>query len=51
MTIRFEDTIIPIAIRPDLVVRLQGLPFDLTAVEAAKIEAVIMAYAHTPRSK
>lgn len=37
--------IIPIAIRPDLVVKVQGLPFDLKASEANKIANVIRAMA------
>lgn len=39
-----DDTIFPIPIRPDLTVRIQGLPLDLTPVEADKLAAVIMAY-------
>lgn len=37
--------IIPIPIRPDLTVKIQGLPFDLTAAEANKIANVIKAMA------
>lgn len=37
--------VLPIPIRPDLVVRIQGLPFDLTALEAEKIAAVVKAMA------
>lgn len=37
--------IIPIAIRADLTVHVQGLPFDLTAREAKKISNVILAMA------
>ena len=40
-----EDTIFPIPIRDGVTVRIQGLPRDLTAVEATKIAAVVMAYA------
>lgn len=38
-----DDTIIPIRIRPDVVVRVQGLPFDLTEAEASKVAGVAMA--------
>jgi len=37
--------ILPIQIRPDLVVRIAGIPHDLTEAEAAKITAVIIAMA------
>jgi hypothetical protein len=37
--------IIPIPIRPDLTIKIQGLPFDLTASEANKIANVIKAMA------
>lgn len=37
--------IIPIPIRPDLTVKIQGLPFDLKAAEANKIANVIKAMA------
>lgn len=37
--------IIPIPIRADLTVNIFGLPLDLTLAEAAKLSAVIMAYA------
>ncbi len=40
-----RQSIIPIQIRPDLVVRVQGIPHDLTEAEAAKIERVIKALA------
>lgn len=39
--------IVPIAIRPDLTVHVQGLPFDLTGREAKKIANVILAMAMT----
>jgi hypothetical protein len=39
-----EDTIFPIPIRDDVTIRIQGLPFDLTKAEAAKIAAVVLAY-------
>ena len=35
--------IVPIPIRPDLTVHVQGLPFDLTEAEARKIAAVVTA--------
>lgn len=38
--------IIPIPIRPDLTIKIQGLPFDLTAAEANKIANVIKAMAN-----
>lgn len=37
--------ILPIPIRPDLTVKIQGLPFDLTMSEASKIANVIKAMA------
>jgi len=37
--------IIPIPIRSDLTVRIQGLPFDLTTSEAKKISNVVLAMA------
>lgn len=37
--------ILPIHIRPDLAVRVYGIPFDLTKAEADKIAAVVMAFA------
>lgn len=40
-----NPTILPIPIRPDVTVRIQGLPFDLTQQEAAKISAVVRAMA------
>lgn len=40
-----NSTILPIPLRPDLIVRIQGLPFDLTPGEAAKLAAVIKAMA------
>jgi hypothetical protein len=39
------DTILPIPIRPNLTVHIQGIPSDLTPAEADKIAAVIMAFA------
>lgn len=36
--------ILPIPVRSDLVIKIQGLPFDLTEAEAAKISAVIKAF-------
>jgi hypothetical protein len=37
--------IIPIPIRADLTVHIQGLPFDLTSREAKKVANVILAMA------
>jgi len=39
------DNIVPIAIRADLTVYVQGLPFDLSEREAKKISSVILAMA------
>jgi hypothetical protein len=39
------SSILPIPIRSDLTVYIQGLPFDLSAAEAKKIAAVIQAMA------
>jgi hypothetical protein len=41
------SSILPIPIRSDLTVYIQGLPFDLSAAEAKKIAAVIQAMALT----
>jgi hypothetical protein len=38
-------SILPIPIRPNLVVQIQGLPYDLTPAEAAKISNVVRAMA------
>jgi hypothetical protein len=38
-----HEEIIPIQIRPDLVVRVQGIPHDLTKAEAEKISRVVLA--------
>src|SRR5437762_12137716 len=35
------DNILPIPIREDLTIRIQGLPYDLTEAEAQKIAAVV----------
>jgi hypothetical protein len=40
-------SILPIPIRPDLIIHVQGLPYDLTVAEAAKIANVIRAMAST----
>lgn len=40
-----NPTILPIPIRADVTVRIQGLPFDLTSQEAGKIAAVVKAMA------
>jgi hypothetical protein len=39
------DSIMPIRIRTDLTVYIQGLPFDLTEAEAKKISSVVQAMA------
>jgi hypothetical protein len=41
------SSILPIPIRSDLTIYIQGLPFDLTAAEAKRIAAVIQAMAMT----
>lgn len=38
-------SILPIPLRADLTVRIQGLPFDMTAAEARKIANVVLAMA------
>jgi hypothetical protein len=40
-------SILPIPLRSDLVVRIQGLPFDMTPAEAKKIANVVLAMAMT----
>ena len=40
-----SDTIIPIPLRADLTVFIQGLPIDLTEAEAEKIARVVKAMA------
>lgn len=42
--------VIPIQIRPDLKVRIWGIPHDLTQAEAEKLSAVILAMAKPPSS-
>ena len=48
---RFDTThvsptnVFPIPIRPDVVVRIHGMPFDLTTAEAEKIAAIVRAMA------
>jgi hypothetical protein len=37
--------IITIPIRPDVVIRIHGIPWDFTEAEARKVAAVIMALA------
>ena len=39
-----QDDIIPIPLRDDLIVYLQGLPLNLTDSEARKIVQVVQAY-------
>lgn len=41
------SSILPIPIRPNLIVHIQGLPFDLTPAEAKKIASVVQAMAMT----
>jgi hypothetical protein len=40
-----QVNVLPIPIRPDLIVRIHGMPFDLTTAEADKIAAVVRAMA------
>lgn len=40
------SSILPIPLRPDLTVRIQGLPFDMTEQEARKIANVVLALAN-----
>jgi hypothetical protein len=44
---RVMSNIVPIAIRADLTIYIQGLPFDLSEAEARKIAAVVTAMAQT----
>jgi hypothetical protein len=44
---RATSDIVPIAIRADLTIYIQGLPFDLSEAEARKIAAVVTAMAQT----
>lgn len=44
----FGDDIIQIQIRENLVVRIQGIPHDLTAAEADRIARVVAALANRP---
>lgn len=44
------DTIIPVEIRPGLIVRIQGIPLDLTEAEANKIARVVLALAQKEES-
>jgi hypothetical protein len=39
--------VLPIPIRPDLTIHIQGLPYDLTEAEARKIAAVVTAMVQT----
>lgn len=45
-----QDDIIPIPLREDLIVYLQGLPLNLSSTEAQKIVAVIKAYVQSDLS-
>jgi hypothetical protein len=40
-----DDTILPIQIRPNLTVLVQGIPFDLTKDEATKIAGTVLSLA------
>lgn len=50
MTAFTPTPIVPIQIRPDLTVHIQGLPHDLTKKEAEKIAGVVLAFA-SPRDR
>jgi hypothetical protein len=43
----FEATtgVMPIRIRPDLTLHVQGIPYDLTKAEVERIVSIIMAFA------
>jgi len=47
LTITNDLYSVPIPLRPDLTVYIQGLPFDLTDPEARKLAAVVMALVQT----
>ena len=40
-----QDPILPIVIRPGMVVEVRGLPLDLTKIEAAKVANIVLAHA------
>lgn len=46
-----QDDIIPIPLREDLIVYLQGLPLNLTAMEAKKIITVVSAYVQNDQTE
>ena len=46
-----QDDIIPIALREDLIIYIQGLPLNLTAQEAKKIITVVSAYVQDDQSE
>lgn len=39
-----SDTIIPIQIRPDIIIYIQGIPHDLSQSEAKKIANIVLGY-------
>lgn len=41
-----DDAIIPVEIRPGLIVRIHGIPLDMTQAEADKIARVVLALAN-----
>lgn len=43
---QMESRITPVQIRPDLTVRIAGIPHDLTLAEAEKISRVVLALAY-----
>lgn len=46
-----QQGIVPIAIRPDVIVRVQRLPHDLTPAEADKIARVVLAFGEIERDR
>lgn len=46
-----QSDIIPIQIRPDLIVRIAHIPHDLTKLEAQRISGVVLAMANIPKVK
>jgi len=41
----FDDTIIPFPLRPDVVVKIHGIPPDMTEQEAERLAKFIKAFA------
>jgi hypothetical protein len=47
----FRSDIIPVQIRPDIIVQIANIPWDLSKSEAEKIAAVIMAMSGNCRAR